>query len=142
MVVKQVLILVVLPREPLLLPKLIELIKHDIFVFRWLFIIDSLVKLFVPQGVLEEKRLFKRVFKVFGACFPLGTGLRVDFRGEGAGFKLLLDLVKTALFYAFLIFLALLQDKVGSLGRLPRNRGIHFLFSLSNERGLRELILR
>ena len=121
-----------LPREPLLLPKLIELIKHDIFVFRGLFIIDSLVKLFVPQGILEEKRIFKRVFKVFCACFPLGTGLRVYFRGESAGFKLLLDLVKTALFNAFLIFLALLQDKIGSLSRFPGNWGIQFLFSLNN----------
>lgn len=86
MEVKQVLILVVLPREPLLLPKLIELIKHDIFVFRWLFIIDSLVKLFVPQGILEEKRLFKRVFKVFRACFTLGTGLSVYFRGKSTRF--------------------------------------------------------
>jgi hypothetical protein len=130
--VKQVLILVVLPREPLLLPQLIELIKHDIFVFRWLFIIDSLVKLFVPQGILEEKRLFERVFKIFGACLPLGSGFRVYFRGESAGFKLLLDLVKTALFNAFLIFLALLQDKIGSLSRFPGNWGIHFLFSLNN----------
>ena len=142
MEVKQVLILVVLPREPLLLPKLIKLIKHDIFVFRWLFIIDSLVKLFVPQGILEEKRLFKRVFKVFCACLPLGSGFRVYFRGESAGFKLFLDFVKTTLFNAFLIFLALLQDEVGSLRRFTRNWGIHFLFSLSNERGLRELILR
>ena len=59
--VKQVLILVMLPRELLLLAKLIKLIKHDIFVFRRLYIIDSLRLVFVPQGILQEKRLSERV---------------------------------------------------------------------------------